>query len=215
MKILRLIDRYIDSFEKRIFIFIIFITMYWLWQNIWQLLLFYKVYLITDYESLFNLQAHLSNYESSVLIRIIYYVISNPSLNMAGLVSCIKLIDIMGIVGLLILAQKYRIIMILNVFKYVWCTIWIVKGMNSASVYLVINCLKWLSIGGLILVGIVILQWLFGLVRIILEHDRFVHICRQRYTFYKLCTIFYKITQFTTIYIEMLYIKAIKKYLRN
>ena len=180
LKILRLIDRYIDSFEKRIFIFIIFITMYWLWQNIWQLLLFYKVYVITDYESLFNLQAHLSNYESSVLIRIIYYVISyyvisNPSLNMAGLVSCIKLIDIMGIVGLLILAQKYRIIMILNVFKYVWCTIWIVKGMNSASVYLVINCLKWLSIGGLILVGIVILQWLFGLVRIILEHDRFVH----------------------------------------
>ena len=52
---------------------------------------------------------------------------------------------------------------------------WIVKGMNSASVYLVINCLKWLSIGGLILVGIVILQWLFGLVRIILESDRFVH----------------------------------------
>ena len=112
LKILRLIDRYVDSFEKRIFIFIIFITMYWLWQNIWQLLLFYKVYFITDYESLFNLQAHLSNYESSVLIRIIYYVISNPSLNMAGLVSCIKLIDIMGIVGLLILAQKYRIIMI-------------------------------------------------------------------------------------------------------
>ena len=149
LKILRLIDRYIDSFEKRIFIFIIFITMYWLWQNIWQLLLFYKVYVITDYESLFNLQAHLSN--------------------------CIKLIDIMGIVGLFILAQKYRIIMILNVFKYIWCTIWIVKGMNSASVYLVINCLKWLSIGGLILVGIVILQWLFGLVRIILEHDRFVH----------------------------------------
>ncbi len=47
--------------------------------------------------------------------------------------------------------------------------------MNSASVYLVINCLKWLSIGGLILVGIVILLWLLGLIRIILEQDRFVH----------------------------------------
>ena len=175
LKILRLIDRYVDSFEKRIFIFVIFITMYWLWQNIWQLLLFYKVYFIADYESLFNLQAHLSNYESSVLIRIIYYVISNPSLNMAGLVSCIKLIDIMGIVGLLILAQKYQIIIILNVVKDIWCTIWSVKGMNAASVYLVIKCLKWLSIGGLIFAGIVILQWLFGLVRIILEHDRFVH----------------------------------------
>ena len=107
LKILKLIDRYVDSFEKRIFIFIIFITIYWLWQNIWQLILFSKLFLITDYESLFNLQAHLSNYESSVLIRIIYYVISNPSLNIAGVVSCIKLIDIMGIVGLLILAQKW------------------------------------------------------------------------------------------------------------
>ena len=175
LKILKSIDRYVDSFEKRIFIFIIFITMYWLWQNIWQLILFSKLFFITDYESLFNLQAHLSNYESSVLIRILYYVISNPSLNILGVVSCIKLIDIMGIVGLLIMAQKYRIIMILNGFKYIWCSIWIVKGMNSASVYLVINCLKWLSIGGLILVSIVILLWLLGLIRIILEQDRFVH----------------------------------------
>mgnify|MGYP006920044604 FL=1 len=117
LKILKLIDRYVDSFEKRIFIFIVFITIYWLWQNIWQLILFSKLFFITDYESLFNLQAHLSNYESSVLIRIIYYVISNPSLNIAGVVSCIKLIDIMGIVGLLILAQKYRIIIILNGFE--------------------------------------------------------------------------------------------------
>ena len=174
LKILKSIDHYVDSFEKRIFIFIIFITMYWLWQNIWQLILFFKLFFITDYESLFNLQAHLSNYESSVLIRILYYVISNPSLNILGVVSCIKLIDIMGIVGLLIMAQKYRIIMILNGFKYIWCSIWIVKGMNSASVYLVINCLKWLSIGGLILVSIVILLWLLGLIRIILEQDRFV-----------------------------------------
>ena len=175
LKILRLIDRYVDSFEKRIFIFIIFITMYWLWQNIWQLILFSKLFFITDYESLFNLQAHLSNYESSVLIRILYYVISNPSLNILGVVSCIKLIDIMGIVGLLILAQKYRIIMILNGFKYIWCTIWIVKGMNSASVYLVINCLKWLSIGGFVLVGIVMLLWLVGLVRMIVNQNEFVH----------------------------------------
>ena len=174
LKILKSIDHYVDSFEKRIFIFIIFITKYWLWQNIWQLILFFKLFFITDYESLFDLQAHLSNYESSVLIRILYYVISNPSLNILGVVSCIKLIDIMGIVGLLIMAQKYRIIMILNGFKYIWCSIWIVKGMNSASVYLVINCLKWLSIGGLILVSIVILLWLLGLIRIILEQDRFV-----------------------------------------
>ena len=110
LKILRLIDHYVDSFEKRIFIFIIFITMYWLWQNIWQLILFFKLFFITDYESLFDLQAHLSNYESSVLIRILYYVISNPSLNIVGLVRCIKLIDILGVAGIVLLIKKFRIV---------------------------------------------------------------------------------------------------------
>lgn len=39
--------------------------------------------------------------------------------------------------------------------------------------------------------------------------------CRQYYTFTKLCTIFYKITQFTTIMNHVLYIKLIKEKLRN
>ena len=39
--------------------------------------------------------------------------------------------------------------------------------------------------------------------------------CRQYYAFTKLCTIFYKITQFTTFQIHMLYIKLIKEKLRN
>lgn len=39
--------------------------------------------------------------------------------------------------------------------------------------------------------------------------------CRQYYAFTKLCTIFYKITQFTTILNHVLYIKLIKEKLRN
>ena len=175
MKILRLIDRYIDSFEKRIFIFIIFITMYWLWQNIWQLLLFYKVYVITDYESLFNLQAHLSNYESSVLIRIIYYVISNPTLNVLKLISCIKLIDILAIAGVILLIKKFRIVVIFNGIKYVWGLFWVVKALNSKSVYLVISCLKWLSLGLFISMLIVSIVLLYTLSKMIADYDDFVH----------------------------------------
>ena len=175
MKILRLIDRYIDSFEKRIFIFIIFITMYWLWQNIWQLLLFYKVYVITDYESLFNLQAHLSNYESSVLIRIIYYVISNPTLNVLKLISCIKLIDILAIAGVILLIKKFRIVVIFNGIKYVWGLFWVVKALNSKSVYLVISCLKWLSLGLFISMLIVSVVLLYTLSKMIVDYDDFVH----------------------------------------
>ena len=175
LKILRLIDRYIDSFEKRIFIFIIFITMYWLWQNIWQLLLFYKVYVITDYESLFNLQAHLSNYESSVLIRIIYYVISNPTLNVFKLISCIKLIDILAILGVILLIKKFRIVVIFNGIKYVWGLFWVVKALNSKSVYLVISCLKWLSLGLFISMLIVSIVLLYTLSKMIADYDDFVH----------------------------------------
>ena len=77
LKILRLIDQCIDSFEKRIFLFIFFLCLYWLWQNVWQLILFGKLFFVTDYESLFHIQSTLSMYQSSVFIRILYYVISN------------------------------------------------------------------------------------------------------------------------------------------
>ncbi len=39
--------------------------------------------------------------------------------------------------------------------------------------------------------------------------------CRQYYAFTRLYTIFYKITQFTTILNHVLYIKLIKENLRN
>ena len=95
MKILRSIDQCIDSFEKRIFLFIfIFLCLYWLWQNVWQLILFGKLFFVTDYESLFHIQSTLGMYQSSVFIRILYYVISNPTLNVFKLISCIKIIYI-------------------------------------------------------------------------------------------------------------------------
>ena len=146
-----------------------------MWQNIWQLLLFYKVYFITDYESLFNLQAHLSNYESSVLIRIIYYVISNPTLNVFKLISCIKLIDILAILGVILLIKKFRIVVIFNGIKYVWGLFWFVKALNSKSVYLVISCLKWLSLGLFISMLIVSIVLLYTLSKMIADYDDFVH----------------------------------------
>ena len=94
MKILRSIDQCIDSFEKRIFLFIFFLCLYWLWQNVWQLILFGKLFFVTDYESLFHIQSTLGMYQSSVFIRILYYVISNPTLNVFKLISCIKIIYI-------------------------------------------------------------------------------------------------------------------------
>lgn len=175
MKILRSIDKYLDSFEKRIFLFILFITFYWLWQNIWQLLLFFKLIFITDFESLFNLQAKLSAYESSVFIRIIYCVISNPSLTIQMILNCITTIDILGFFGLMCFIKRYKKIVFLMLFKYVWCLFWLIKGLNSMSVYLVINCLKWLSLGAFLSVGMMLFFWLYQMIGDILEFGKSVH----------------------------------------
>lgn len=175
MKILRSIDKYLDSFEKRIFLFILFITFYWLWQNIWQLLLFFKLIFITDYESLFNLQAKLSAFESSVFIRIIYCMISNPSLTIQMILNCITTIDILGFFGLMCFIKRYKKIVFLMLFKYVWCLFWVMKGLNSMSVYLVINCLKWLSLGLFICVLISACIWLYTLAELIVDFNKTVH----------------------------------------
>lgn len=175
MKILRLIDQCIDSFEKRIFLFIFFLCLYWLWQNVWQLILFGKLFFVTDYESLFHIQSTLSMYQSSVFIRILYYVISNPNLNVLKLISCIKLIDILAILGVILLIKKFRIVVIFNGIKYVWSLFWVVKALNSKSVYLVIYCLKWLSLGLFISMLIVSIVLLYTLSKMITDYDDFVH----------------------------------------
>lgn len=120
LKILRSIDQCIDSFEKRIFLFIFFLCLYWLWQNVWQLILFGKLFFVTDYESLFHIQSTLSMYQSSVFVRILYYVISNPTLNVFRLISCIKLIDILAIAGVILLIKSFELslfLMELNTFE--------------------------------------------------------------------------------------------------
>ena len=175
LKILRSIDQCIDSFEKRIFLFIFFLCLYWLWQNVWQLILFGKLFFVYDYESLFSIQAKLNTYQSSVFIRIIYYVISNPTLSFVGLVRCIKLIDIFGIAGIVLLIKKFRIMVVFNGIKYVWGLFWTVKALNSKSVYLVISCLKWLSLGLFISVLIISIILVYTLSKMIVDYDDFVH----------------------------------------
>lgn len=175
LKILRSIDQCIDSFEKRIFLFIIFLCLYWLWQNVWQLILFGKLFFVTDYESLFHIQSTLRMYQSSVFVRILYCVISNPTLSFVGLVSCIKLIDILGVAGIVLLIKKFRFVVVFNGIKYVWGLFWIVKALHSKSVYLVVSCLKWLSLGLFISMLIVSIVLLYTLSKMITDYDDFVH----------------------------------------
>lgn len=171
MKILKWIDKYVDSFEKRVFLFTCFITLYWLWQNIWQLLMLLQLVRIQDYSDLFAFQSSMSMYESSVFIRILYSVISNQN----SIISCIKLVDILGVISLCICIKKYRKIVGLFGLKYIWCLFWVLKGLHSSSLYDVILCLKMLSYGAIIIVGIVLILFLYSLVSAILDFRKSVH----------------------------------------
>lgn len=114
-------------------------------------------------------------YQSSVFVRILYYVISNPTLSFVGLVSCIKLIDILGVAGIVLLIKKFRFVVVFNGIKYVWGLFWIVKALHSKSVYLVISCLKWLSLGLFISMLIVSMALVYTLSKMIVDYDDFVH----------------------------------------
>ena len=64
---------------------------------------------------------------------------------------------------------------IFNGIKYVWGLFWVVKALNSKSVYLVISCLKWLSLGLFISMLIVSIVLLYTLSKMIADYDGFVH----------------------------------------
>lgn len=169
MKILKWIDQYVDSFEKRIFLFIIFITIYWLWQNIWQLALFFKMFQIADYTSLLGFQSTLRQYENSVFVRLILYFISNQNRNLFSFVSCIKLIDIFGIFGMILMVKEYKNVLFIHGIKYVWSIFWIIKGLNSSSLNIVIYSLKWLSLGCLLCVFAICILLLYKVVSYIIK----------------------------------------------
>lgn len=158
-----------DSFEKRIFLFIVFITLYWLWQNVWQLALFFKMSQITDYTSLLSFQATLENYKPSLFVRIILYFISNQNLNFISFVSCIKLIDIFGILGIILMGKEYKNILFMHGLKYIWSLFWIIKGLNSSSLNVVIYSLKWLSMGCFLCVCLSGIFLLYKLVSCIIQ----------------------------------------------
>ena len=169
MKILKWIDQYVDSFEKRIFLFIVFITVYWLWQNVWQLALFFKMFQITDYTSLLGFQSTLRQYENSVFIRVVFYFISNQNRNFLSFLHCIKLIDIFGIFGMILMVKEYKNILFIQGIKYVWSLFWIMQGLHSSSLNIVIYSLKWLSSGCLLCVFATGVLLLYNIVSYIIK----------------------------------------------
>ncbi len=171
MKILKWIDeQFLDSFEKRVFLFMCFVGLYWLWQAIWQILLFFNLFNLSNYASLFTLYSNLDSYSSSVLIRVIYKIIAGSS----HFLSCINFIDIFGFVGYILLIKKWKISTILLSIKWIWLGICLFIGLQSNSLNMAILLLKILGIGSVLFEIGFMVTILYSLVSEIFSLDKSV-----------------------------------------
>ncbi len=119
---------------------------YWLWQAIWQILLFFNLYQLSDYSSLFALYSNLDTYSSSVLVRMIYKIISGSF----NFFNCINFIDIFCIFGYILLIKKWKISTITLGLKWLWLGICLFIGLQSNSLNMVIFLLKMLGVGSIL-----------------------------------------------------------------
>lgn len=136
------------------------IGFYWLWQAIWQIFLFYRLFALSNYDSLFSVYSNLDSYSSSVLVRIIYVVISKSY----NILSCINFMDIFGLVGYILLVKKWKISTILIGLKWVWLSIFLCVGLQSNSLNMAILILKILGMGAILFEIAFVVTILYSLV---------------------------------------------------
>lgn len=169
MKILKWIDNnFLDSFDKRVFLFMCLVGFYWLWQAIWQIILFFNLYQLSDYSSLFALHSNLDSYSSSVLVRMIYKIISGSFY----VLNCINFIDIFCVIGYILLIKKWKISTIILGLKWIWLGICLFIGLQSNSLNIVIFLLKMLGAGSIVFeIGFMIIM-LYSLVNELFSLDK-------------------------------------------
>ena len=131
-----------------------------MWQNIWQILLFIRLFPIKEYASLFDFLPQMKGYSASLFIRFLYNLIQMGSVTIvSGLHSLRTALTIWGclfIVGcvLLFISRRERHIQLLeisHILLFIWTLICVVCGISSTSLQAVIHILHTLSIGGILL----------------------------------------------------------------
>ncbi len=133
---------------------------YWLWQAIWQILLFYRVFALSNYASLFSVYSNLDSYSSSTLVRIIYKIISGSF----NILYCINFIDIFGFIGYILLIKKWKISITLIGLKWMWLGVCLFVGLQSNSLNMVIFVLKVLGTGAILFELAFVVAILYSLV---------------------------------------------------
>ena len=155
MKLYRWIDSLFATPDKRRFILVSLLSLYWLWQLIWQIAFFGSLFQVQDYESLFQFMGAMQGFQSSLLVRFAYSLISNPLVQLSSLWnavwSALTPWDAIVVLGSLILLPtiskgKQRIFIGGTVFLFGIIVGALAIGMKSSSVQALISLLRILSV---------------------------------------------------------------------
>lgn len=169
MKILKLIDHLFDTSEKRLRSLFVITLFYLIWQNIFQCALFVRLYEVTSYAQLFSFMSDMQRYDHSLIIHIIYYVISHPTLTVSGLINCFSLVDILSMISIILLIKDLIYPFIFDAIKLISLGIILIIAINSTSLSYLIVRLHYLSIIGSIFAIMISIYCLYKIVKLIFD----------------------------------------------
>lgn len=152
MKIYNWIDSLFDNKEKRKRWVLWTASLYLIWQLIWLDVFFFNLAKVNSYDSLFTFMGSMSAYSNSVLIRIVFFLISGNHIDFLGLANAlfheVYLFDLFMILicTLAICTRKKGYLMgILGCGYFMFLCAILILGLASRSVSYLIFLLKILS----------------------------------------------------------------------
>lgn len=157
MKIFNWIDSLFDTRRKRVLWLIVLAAIYWFWTDVWEILFFSKLTSLSGYESLFEFLQVMDRYDKTLLIRIIYSVVSNAQLTFKGILQSISLMDLLLLMatGLVFCQEEMKIhkkllLMTEGIFL-IGLMIFLLMGFQAGTLAGVIGILRYIGIFGIIM----------------------------------------------------------------
>lgn len=170
MKLYNWIDSFLDSKQKRRNVFLLLCLVYWLWQNIWQAIFYFQLFKISNYESLFNFLENMNQYNQSVLVKMIYEIVTTGNFDVVRLALQFHFLDLI-IIFITVLFYKtsdkkkrWRVLISLFLCLMFYDIILLALGFQQGSLSGVVNVLHWISIGSLAIESAIIAFILMGLI---------------------------------------------------
>ena len=159
LKVYNWIDSFFNSFQKRRRNLIILVSLFWIWQYLWQILFFLELFQVKSYDSLFSFMNIMSGYTSSYLIQFSYEMISKGTISFINIgESFVDLISLSFLLCMILtilfcLQANKRKVILFTFFNFMWIfglVIFLGAGFHSASINELVTILHDLSITGLL-----------------------------------------------------------------